>query len=166
MRGQISSNVKLSSEKTQGRLAGGQRSNVPEATRRASLPLPGKPPNLFHQNIIPVDHGRKLVANNTPSKSGRFLPNQHMSAVPVSKMNMDQSPFVSVNTPRLDLIPQFSINTHDIFPIKKCLLSNDEGQRAFQGSMVEPQNVSEKANRRASDAHGQHAFLHVVGFVA
>jgi hypothetical protein len=71
-------------------------------------------------------------------------------------MDVDQSPFVSVNTPRLDLIPQFSINTSDIFPLEKCLIADDIGRRAFQGGMPEKECVSEKANRRLSDTHIQH----------
>lgn len=79
----------------------------------------------------------------------------------VGGLDANQSPDVSVNAPRLDSIPQFSLTAHEALPTRKGL-GNHERNKALEGAVakfreaLERESSSRQANgRRVTDAHHQ-----------
>ncbi|MCO5612645.1 hypothetical protein L7F22_066914 [Adiantum nelumboides] len=73
-------------------------------------------------------------------------------------LEANQSPDVSVNAPRLDLIPQFSLSTHDKLPLKSAL-DNQQKKRKSNVSKSQPclllpdgECYSGAGNERITDA--------------
>ncbi|MCO5607817.1 hypothetical protein L7F22_062018 [Adiantum nelumboides] len=65
-------------------------------------------------------------------------------------MVVDQSPDVSVNSPRLDAIPQFSLTTNEALPIRKGL-ANYERNKALESALA---NFREALQRESSSKQG------------
>lgn len=77
-------------------------------------------------------------------------------------LGANQSPDVSVNSPRLDLIPQFSLTTNEALPIRKGL-GNHERNKALESALakfreaLQRESSSKQSNGRriTADVHGQ-----------
>lgn len=76
-------------------------------------------------------------------------------------LGANQSPDVSVNSPRLDVIPQFSLTTNEALPFGKCLRNNERNRTLesalakFREALKESSSKQESARRIAVDGHGQ-----------
>lgn len=151
------------------RAAGSPRSKTPNSA--------GTPPNVNLRTFS--DIGQRLIggtrgANTTdmPQTVSKHLvhsasPRQRNVIINGNKkrasagLQANHSPDVSVNSPRLDLIPQFSLNAHEKLPIQNALSNQEKNRVSSKGqpmlllkqcsSLAEVQRSSEVANERLND---------------
>eukprot|EP00250_Pteridium_aquilinum_P016798 c23297_g1_i2 orf=1202-3526(+) len=128
----------------------------PDATRRSTGGMRGATTPDMHQSI-----SKHLLHSASPQQRKAIPAGIHKRVT--AGLEANRSPDVSVNSPRLDLIPQFSLNVHEKLPIKS-VLSNQEkwatkGQPVVKSqqeqSLVEGRCFSEAANERMSDVHDE-----------
>lgn len=110
---------------------------------------------------MPQTVSKHLVHSATPRQRKAIAMGIHKRVT--AGLEANQSPDVSVNSPRLDLIPQFSLNAHEKLPLDA--LRNQEKKRTAKGqpssiskqnpTLVEIQCFSEAADDRMSDAHDE-----------